>query len=296
MPITAREMGDGMRQYVLGLYEKSMPNALSLAEKLKAAKRSGYDFLELSIDETDEKLARLGWDRETRMKLTEAMMVTGVPIQSICLSGHRKYPLGHPEPEVRRRSLEIMEGAIGLASDLGVRIIQLAGYDVYYEKGTEQTRKYFEESLRKSVEMASKAGVMLAFETMETEFLNTVKKGMYWVDKINSPYLQMYPDVGNITNAMQKEAGEPAEDLRAGQGHIAAVHLKETRPGVFREIPYGEGHVDFATMCNAAYKLGVRRYLAEFWYDGTERWENILIENCKFLRNFLDQAEKIAAE
>ncbi len=285
-----------MRQYVLGLYEKSMPNTLSLTEKLKAAKRSGYDFLELSVDETDEKLARLEWDRESRMKLTEAMMVTGIPIQSICLSGHRKYPLGHPNPEVRRRSLEIMERAICLASDLGVRIIQLAGYDVYYEKGSEQTKKYFGESLKKSVEMASKAGVMLAFETMETEFLNTVKKGMYWVNKINSPYLQMYPDVGNITNAMQNEAEGPTEDLCAGRGHIAAIHLKETRPGIFREIPYGEGHVDFAAMCNVAYRLGIRRYLAEFWYDGTAQWENILTENCEFLRNFLNQAEKISAE
>jgi len=28
-------------------------------------------------------------------------------------------------------------------------------------------------------------------------------------------------------------------------GHIAAMHLKETLPGKFREIPYGTGHVDF---------------------------------------------------
>src|SRR5699024_12378378 len=43
-------------------------------------------------------------------------------------------------PEIQRRSMEIMEKAICLADDLGIRVIQLAGYDVYYEKESPQTR------------------------------------------------------------------------------------------------------------------------------------------------------------
>ena len=45
--------------YELGLYEKSMPNTLSFKEKLETVKATGFDFLEMSVDETDEKLARL---------------------------------------------------------------------------------------------------------------------------------------------------------------------------------------------------------------------------------------------
>ena len=37
-----------------------------------------------------------------------------------------------------------MAVAIRLACDLGVRLIQLAGYDVYYEPGTKETRAYFD--------------------------------------------------------------------------------------------------------------------------------------------------------
>ena len=47
-----------MKLYTLGLYEKSMPNELSFREKLTYAREAGYDFLEMSIDETEEKLAR----------------------------------------------------------------------------------------------------------------------------------------------------------------------------------------------------------------------------------------------
>ena len=36
--------------------------------------------------------------------------------------------------------MEIMEKAIQLAEDLGIRIIQLAGYDVYYEESSFETK------------------------------------------------------------------------------------------------------------------------------------------------------------
>ena len=55
-----------MREYVLGLYEKSMPSELSLREMAFMAKEAGYDFLELSIDETEERLNRLKWNAAMR--------------------------------------------------------------------------------------------------------------------------------------------------------------------------------------------------------------------------------------
>lgn len=54
-----RIMVNQNKEYYLGLYEKSMPNTLSWEEKLKVVKEAGFDYLEMSIDETEEKLARL---------------------------------------------------------------------------------------------------------------------------------------------------------------------------------------------------------------------------------------------
>lgn len=56
-----------MKHYQLGLYEKAMPGTLSWREKLKTAKRAGFDFVEISIDESDEKLARLDMSTAERM-------------------------------------------------------------------------------------------------------------------------------------------------------------------------------------------------------------------------------------
>jgi predicted hexulose-6-phosphate isomerase len=275
-------------RYSLGLYEKSMSGTLSLPEKLVETKAAGFDYLELSVDETDEKLARLDWNDAEIHALRRAVEETGVPVCSICLSGHRRFPLGDPDPAVRERSLAIMERAVSLAARLGVRIIQLAGYDVYYKKGDENTRRLFAENLGRSVIMAARQGIILAFETMETPFLDTVEKAMYWVNRIDSPYLQVYPDAGNITNAACLYGKPVTADLETGRGHLSALHLKETKPGIYREVPYGTGHVDFQNIVGTAWNLGVRMFVGEFWYAEASDWRAVLRENNRFLRSCLD--------
>ena len=274
-----------MTEYSLGVYEKSMPNALSLPEKLQAAKAAGFDYLELSIDESEEKLARLEWGEKEIQALWLAQRQTGLPVRSICLSAHRSFPMGHPDPAVRARSQTILQQAVNLACALGIRLIQLAGYDVYYQESDQQTGALFARGLRQAVDYAGRHGVMLGFETMETEFMNTVGKAMTYVSQINSPYLQVYPDAGNLTNAALLYGHEVCSDLTLGRGHLAAVHLKESLPGIFREVPFGQGHVDFPALIRCAQSMGVGMFVGEFWYTGQEDWPQLLQDSHDFLRN-----------
>ncbi|AIY79362.1 L-ribulose-5-phosphate 3-epimerase [Clostridium botulinum] len=272
-----------MKEYTLGLYEKSMPSYLTWEEKLNCAKECGFDTIEISIDETEEKLSRLDMSTEERKNLVNLMFKTGIGIRTMCLSGHRKYPLGSLNEDTRNRGIDIMKKAVNLASDLGIRIIQLAGYDVYYEEGNDETRKYFEENLKLSVDIASSKGIILAFETMETEFMNTVEKAMEFVEMVNSPYLQVYPDCGNVKNATLNYGTTVIDDFETGRGHIAAVHLKETVPGKFREITFGTGHVNFEEVINKSWELGVRKFTAEFWYVGNDDWKQVIKDTKKFM-------------
>jgi L-ribulose-5-phosphate 3-epimerase len=278
-----------MKAYSLGLYEKSMPSYLTWKEKLTAAKEAGYDFVEVSIDETDEKVARLDMSREERLELVKIMFEVGIRIKTMCLSAHRKYPLGSSNKETCAKGMDIMAKAIQLADDLGIRIIQLAGYDVYYEKSTLETVNRFINNLRKAVLMAARSGVVLGFETMETEFMNTVKKSVSYVKMIGSTYLNVYPDSGNITNAAVAYQTDVVEDLESGAGHLVAMHLKESVPGKFREIPFGTGHVKFDVMIHTAWKLGIREFVTEFWYVGSENWKQELKDTNSMMRKILDK-------
>jgi L-ribulose-5-phosphate 3-epimerase len=278
-----------MKPYSIGLYEKAMPASLNWEEKLLCARECGYDFVEISIDEKDEKLERLDWDLEKRQELIKTMQKVGVPIRSMCLSGHRKYPFGSSDPKVRERSMDIMEKAIQFADDIGIRIIQLAGYDVYYEDSTPESRRLFEENLKKATLMAASKGIVMGFETMETEFMNTTEKAMKYVKIVDNPYLGVYPDSGNLTNAAVTYGTSVLDDLETGRDHIFALHLKETVPGKFREIPFFTGHVDFEAIIQKAWELGIRRFVTEMWDVGNATWKDDIKTANRGMREILDR-------
>lgn len=264
--------------YRIGLYEKAMPSELTWEERLESAKDAGYDYIEMSVDETDMRMSRLDWDDGQIFELLEAQKKVGLPIETICFSAQRKYPLGSKIWEEEAK--ELLRKGVIFAKKLGIRIIQTQGYDCYYEETSDETtRERFYRNLEEGTIFAGSHGVMLAMETMENDFMNTVEKAMYSVNRVNSPYLQVYPDIGNISNATDDVAG----DLLTGKGHIAAAHLKETVPGKFREIPYGTGQVDFPAAIARLYELGIRRYVSECWYCGEENWKEIIKGNRRFL-------------
>ena len=267
-----------MRNYEIGLYEKAMPE-LSWPEKFAAAKEAGYDFVEISIDASEEKIARVYMSKEERRALVALMYESGMPLRTMNVSALTKYALGDEDDAIRNRGLDIARHAIPLAADLGVRVVMFPGYDVYFGVSTPETVRRFREAIDELKQLAAQYGTLIGFETMENEFMNTVEKGMYWVETFDSPYVQLYPDIGNTTNAAVLHGTDPLADLRLGHGHMVAFHLKETKPGHFREIPYGEGHVDFPGAIETVWALGVRRFVTEFWYDKTiPDWKGELLK------------------
>lgn len=277
-----------LKEYTIGLYEKAMPPQLSWKEKLHAAKEAGYDYVEISIDETEERISRLYMSKQERLKLVQDMYEVGLPIRSMCVSALTRYSLGNDDQALCDRGLEILAKAIELADDLGVRIVMIPGYDVYYEESTPQTRLKFGENLKRCVDLAAAYGVLLELETMENDFMNTVWKAMYYVQKIDSVYLGIYPDSGNMKNAAVSLGLDEAMDLASGRGHITSLHLKETVPGKYREVPYGSGHVDFEKIIRAAWEIGVRKYVTEFWYQGSSLWQQDVVDANRRMRKILD--------
>lgn len=284
------------KKYTLGLYEKAMPDHLSWKEKLLAAREAGYDFVEISIDASEARIQRTQMTQIERKELVSTMYETGIGLHTMNMSALTKYSLGNEKDAYAARGMEILEKAIGLAADLGVRIVMIPGYDVYYEASNEITEKRFLKNLKTAVQWAEKAGVMLAFETMENEFMNTVEKGMNYVKLIDSPYLQLYPDIGNLTNAAVLYQTDILEDLKRGTGHVAALHMKETLPGKFREIPYGTGHVDFEGTAKQAWAMGVRKYVTEFWYAKDTDWKKELKKAHDLFETILDKTAAEAKE
>lgn len=280
-----------MKKYEIGLYEKAMRNTLIWKEKLQCAKECGYDYLEISIDATEEKINRIYMDTEEKREIMEAIFDTGIPIGSMSVSALTKYALGDPDQAVRDRGMEIAEKSIQLSSALGVRTVMIPGYDIYYGESTIETKRYFLENIRKIAEIAEREGILVGFETMENNFMNTTGKAVQYVNMVDSAYLKIYPDAGNITNAAVANRHDVCEDLSLGKGKLIALHLKETKPDVYREVPFLTGHVEFERIINTAWKLGVRRYVTELWDVGQPQWKEDICFANRSMKRLLNAAQ-----
>ncbi len=83
----------------------------------------------------------------------------------------------------------------------------------------------------------------------------------------------MYPDVGNLS----AWGNDVPRELELGIDRIAAIHLKDTypvtatSPGQFRDVPFGEGCVDFVEVFRTLQRLNYRgAFLIEMWTEKAE--------------------------
>lgn len=253
----------------LGIYEKFLHSQIALPVKLTAAKEAGFEFLDIAIDETQELIDRLDWSLHERIALRNAILNTGVPVYGIVLSAHRKYPLGSASKETRRKARQILEKTIQLAVDIGARVIQLAGYYVFYERSSDLAEQWFLEGLHWGVHLSSEAGIMLGLENMDGRDVTSITQARKIVDRVGSPWLQLYPDLGNISaNGL-----DVCTELAAGKGHFVGIHLKDTRPGEYRRVPFGDGIVPFGEAFRTLYALDYHGpFSLEMWNDD---WPNV---------------------
>ncbi|MDR0600473.1 MAG: L-ribulose-5-phosphate 3-epimerase [Treponema sp.] len=272
----------------LGLYEKAICFNLDWGAKLELARSSGFAFLELNIDAADNRLPRLYRGNEAA-DLRRAVEAEGFPVETMALTANRGYPLGSETAAIREKGLDIVKRGIAFAHEAGIRLIHLAGYDEHGEKRNPRTERLFFNSITACVREASAAGVMLAVETMDTPFMASVERIMTLVRMIDSPYLQCYVDVGNITAS----GLDPVKEIHVGGRHIVGIHLKDTKPGVYRDIPFGEGTVNFDLCLQALVSIGHNGfYTAETWSYDNESFHCYLPKVSAFLLPKLENAYK----
>ncbi len=267
----------------VGLYEKALPAALCWEERLAAAGQAGYDFIEISIDESDERLARLDWSASERAELRRSIANTGVKIMTMCLSGHRKYPLGSHSLETRRHGQDILRKAIDFAGDIGLRVVQVMGYDVFYETSDEETGVNFVDGLQLGTRWAEQAGVMLGLENLDTPYVENLSKALTIIREIDSPWLRLYPDMGNLCAA----GYYPPDELVLAKGQLLGIHIKDALPKVIRGVPFEKGIVPFRETFQALAQLGFWGLIGiEIW--GTMHADEDPVASVADARRFVD--------
>ena len=233
-----------MEQYQFGLYEKALPGNMSLPEKLRTAKELGFDYFELSTDESAMFQARVSMDRAGRKAVRDAIWEYDMPIRTMCLSGTRNCPIGSEDPALRAKGVKLTSDAIRFAADIGLRIVQVMAYDEYYGERNERTHAMFIENLSALAREAGSLGVTLALENVDIDTMDSLDKGLEIVEAVGSPWLQIYPDIANLYSHGKGNEWSRNQYRRA-KDHIVASHVKDTVVGKVRDIPFGQGEVEF---------------------------------------------------
>ena len=101
----------------------------------------------------------------------------------------------------------------GFSGDTGIRVIQLAGYDVYYEPTTLESRQRYCDGMERALEVAAQHQVMLALEIMDTPFLNSITKYLKLKER-----LRHFASRGAVA-----VAAETRTSARHGTGPVEAI-------------------------------------------------------------------------
>lgn len=247
-----------MTQY--GIYEKALISD-DLKRSLNYAKSEGYNFWEIAID--NDRKERLNWNNEQLEKIRVLCHETEMPIYNMVLSLHRDYPLGSNDENVRNQALNYLKQAVDLASKLGVRTIQIAGY---YTSGSDKhdgSIAFYTETLKEGASYASSKGIMLGIENMDYD-LTEASAILAVVKEINNPFLGVFLDVGNFAaNELN-----PIEELEKSLPFLVGLHLKETDIGIYRRVKFGTGIVNFHGIFNYLTESNYKGYFGvEMWND-----------------------------
>jgi hexulose-6-phosphate isomerase len=195
-----------------GILLGMLPQGLSIADKFKVARDSGFESIEIGTTENPATVA----------EIRKASNETKLPVHSIMNSDHWKYPLSSAKPDVVAACVKGMETSLQNAAELGAQTVLLVPAVVNAETSYGDAYKRSHEQIMKMIPLAEKRKVVIAVENVWNKFLLSPLEFNAYVDSFRSPWVRAYFDVGNILLY-----GYPQDWIRTLGPRIAKIHFKD---------------------------------------------------------------------
>ncbi len=250
----------------VGLYEKALPAEWSWERRLAATAEAGYDFAEISIDETEERLTRLDWagGRARRAALRHCYFRRAHPDdvpQRALASIHwaatrRKYAVAGWRSSARRLTSPWISGWGSC---------RCRGTMSSTSRLTRIPRPTYLDGLHQGTEWASQACLMLGLENVDVSISESITATMRLVTAINSPWFQLYPDMANVAAA----GFYPPDELRLAKDHIVAVHVKDGVLKTIRGVPLARASCPSPKHSRRSGSAG---FAARWWWKCGATW------------------------
>ena len=257
----------------------------TIKDTLTLAKAAGFEGVELALGAEGE-LSLTSTDREVTevRKMAEDL---GLSLYSLSSGLCWDYRLSDDDPTLRRKAKDMIRRQLEVAKLLGAdTILALPGvvnvefscpekkvaYDVVYERALEGISALAKE--------AEAIGVSIGLENVWNKFLLSPMEMRDFIDRIGSPYVGSYLDIGNTLYC-----GYPEDWIRILGRRIKKVHFKDYRMqagGLHGFVDLLAGDVDYPEVMRAFAEVGYNDWVSAEMIPNYKHHTDAIIYNTSY--------------
>ena len=261
----------------------------SLDEVFALAKDAGFDGVEVELSETGE-ITYTSTDAELKA-VAEKAKSYGLELYSLVCGQCWTHLLSDEDPAEREQAKAMVKRQLEVASILGCKSILVIPGCVNAEfaapgKVTDYLTCY-ENSLESLMELkkyAEEYQVEIGLENVWNKFLLSPVEMRDFIDRLDSPYIGSYLDIGNTM-----ANGYPEHWIRALGGRIKKVHFKDYRVaagGLHGFVDILAGDVNYPAVMEALQEVGYDGWVTAEMIPSYTHYPDTIIYNTS---NAMDQ-------
>jgi len=265
--------------YMFGGLKPNAKNAVSLVERFKLLKESGFDGVEVS-SAMDQK------------EVLAARDASGLQIPSVVISTHWTHPITSPNPTMRETGLEGLKQGLRDAKAYGASSVLFVPGTVNKDTSYADAYTRAVAGVKQAIPLAEELGVAIAIENVWNKFLLSPLEAAAFVDQFKSNAVKWHFDVGNVV-----DMGWPQHWIPILGSRIVKIHVKEySRKLRDEKGPYAgfrtelfTGDSDWPSVVAALDAVGYNGWIISEQYRTPE------LSDADWLRKLAGQMDKIIA-
>ncbi|MGM8364889.1 sugar phosphate isomerase/epimerase family protein [Virgibacillus sp. W0181] len=265
-----------------GINYWSFQDGTPVYDAMVIAKNARFDGIEFCLADTGE-LSLESTDKEI-LQVKEQAAEIGIEMASLASWLPWEHSLTSNYIKERQKAKDIIRKQMEMASLLGTdTILVVPGYvGVDFVPNSEvcSYEKVYERALEAISDLEAEAKseqITIAIENVWNKFLLSPLEMRDFVDQINSPYVGVYFDVGNVLLT-----GYPEQWIQILGERIKRVHFKDYRkdPGGFNAfVDLLAGDVNYPEVMNALKKIGYDNYCTAEMMPTYKHYNDQIIHN-----------------
>lgn len=266
----------------------SFPENSPLQDCLAIAKDAGFDGIELSLNEAGP--LSLSTTEAEAHKVREQVQDAGLEIAGLATGLYWSHSMTSDSPVERAKAMDICRKQLELAALLGTDTILVipgaVGVDfipgfpvVDYDKAYDRAL----EAISSLSRDARAVDVSIGIENVWNKFLLSPLELRDFIDRIGSPYVGSYLDIGNVV-----QSGYPEQWVKILGSRIKRVHLKDYRRqagGLHGFVDLLAGDTDYPAVVGALRQIGYNGFVTAEMIPGYTHHAEQIVYNTSLSMN-----------